>query len=134
MNYAIISAGSNIDPGGNINKAEDLLRQDLKVLACAGRLATRPVGYADQPDFVNTAFRVETALDAAALSAYLKGVEFSLGRIRTSNKSGPRTIDLDIVVFNGTIVDEDVYERDFLTSLVLQLSPELADLLIRRPH
>ncbi len=133
MNNAIISAGSNIDPASNIDKAEDLLRRDLKVVACAGRLTTKPVGYADQPDFVNTAFQVETALDAAALSAYLKGVESSLGRVRTSNKFGPRTIDLDIVVFNGTIVDEDVYERDFLASLVLELSPELANLLIRRP-
>jgi 2-amino-4-hydroxy-6-hydroxymethyldihydropteridine diphosphokinase len=125
MNTVVISAGSNINPHENLSKAEELLRRELRVLACAGRLVTKPVGFADQPDFVNTAFLVETALDMVSLKAYLKSVEASLCRVRGPEKSGPRSIDLDIAVFNGSIVDEDVFERDFLRKLILEVAPQM---------
>ena len=131
MNTAVISAGSNINPHENLFKAEELLRRELRVLACAGRLVTKPVGFSDQPDFVNTAFLVETALDMPSLNAYLKSVETSLGRVRGPEKSGPRSIDLDIAVFNGTVVDEDVFERDFLRKLILEVAPQMKDKLVR---
>jgi len=49
---------------------------------------------------------------------YLKGVEDRLKRDRNSPKFGPRTIDLDIVVWDGTIVDQEYYTRDFLKAVV----------------
>jgi 2-amino-4-hydroxy-6-hydroxymethyldihydropteridine diphosphokinase len=125
MNTAIISAGSNINPEDNIKKAGEILRKELHVAACARLLNTKPVGFTDQPDFINTAFLVHTDLDRASLSAYCKGVESRLGRVRSANKFGPRTIDLDIAVFNGAITDPDVFERDFLRELILELMPEL---------
>lgn len=131
MNTVIISAGSNINPHENLSKAEELLRRDLRVLACASRLVTKPVDFADQPDFVNTAFLVETPLDIAPFTAYLKNVETSLGRVRGPEKSGPRAIDLDIAVFNGSVVDEDVFERDFLQKLILEVAPQMKDRLVR---
>lgn len=131
MNTVIISAGSNINPHENLSKAEELLDRDVRVLACASRLVTKPVGFADQPDFVNTAFLVETPLDSAPFTAYLKNVETSLGRVRGPEKSGPRTIDLDIAVFNGSVVDEDVFERDFLQKLILEVAPQMKDRLVR---
>jgi 2-amino-4-hydroxy-6-hydroxymethyldihydropteridine diphosphokinase len=66
-----------------------------------------PIGVVEQADFLNGAFLVETALDREAFRAYLKGVEDRLGRVREGNKYGPRTIDLDIVVWNREIVDKD---------------------------
>jgi 2-amino-4-hydroxy-6-hydroxymethyldihydropteridine diphosphokinase len=127
MNTVIISAGSNIDPFANLDKAKDFLEEELRIIACAKRLTTSPVEFLDQPDFVNTVFLVETDLDAASLVSFLKGVEARLGRVRGPNKSGPRTIDLDIAVFNGEIVDNDVFERVFLKELVLEVAPELRE-------
>ncbi len=131
MNTVIISAGSNIDPFANLDKAEDFLKEELRIVACAKRLTTTPVGFLDQPDFVNTVFLVETDHDPASLKSFLKGVEARLGRTRGPSRFGPRSIDLDIVVFNGAIVDEDVYQREFLRRLILEVSPELEQKLIR---
>jgi 2-amino-4-hydroxy-6-hydroxymethyldihydropteridine diphosphokinase len=88
------------------------------------------VGFADQPDFVNTAFLAETALDKASLTACLKNIETSLGRVHGPEKSGPRTIDLDIAVFNGLVVDNNVFERDFLQELILEVAPQMKDRLV----
>lgn len=125
MNTAVISAGSNIYPDIHLEKAKAVLQQGLRLTACAKRLTTKPVGFVDQPDFVNTAFLVETDMDQPSLRSFLKKVEARLGRVRTPNRFGPRTIDLDIVVFNGEIIDHDVFERDFLREMTLELMPEL---------
>ncbi len=111
----------------NLDMAKDLIERNLRLVASSSRFTTSPLGFADQPDFVNTAFLVECELDIQGLKAFLKSAEDSLGRVRTSNKFGPRTIDLDIVVFNGSVVDEDVYERKFLKKLILEVSPEMKD-------
>ena len=58
------------------------------------------------------------------LRDWLKQVEDQLGRKRIE-KFGPRTIDLDIVVWNDKIVDADVYERDFLRNAIQQIFPEI---------
>jgi 2-amino-4-hydroxy-6-hydroxymethyldihydropteridine diphosphokinase len=125
MNTAIISAGSNINPENNLKQAREILQKELRVAACAQMLRTEPVGFANQPGFINTAFLIHTDLDRASLAAYLKGVETRLGRVRTVNRFGPRTIDLDIAVFNATITDPDVFERAFLRELILELMPEM---------
>jgi 2-amino-4-hydroxy-6-hydroxymethyldihydropteridine diphosphokinase len=64
-------------------------------------------------------------LDAKELKGYLEDVEKRLGRQKTENKNGPRTIDLDIIVFNGVIVNNDFYKYDFVKSAVLELLPDL---------
>ena len=59
------------------------------------------------------------------LNQWLKGVENELGRVRTANKYGPRTIDLDIVIWDGKIVNQDLIERDFLKTAVSEVLPEI---------
>jgi 2-amino-4-hydroxy-6-hydroxymethyldihydropteridine diphosphokinase len=129
MNRAVVSAGSNIDPFSNIKKAKAILENDLRVVAASEMVVTKPVGFADQDDFVNAVFLVETDLDKSSLAAYLKTVEDRLGRVRTPNKSGPRPMDLDVIAYNGEIVDSDVYERDFLKKLLVSVLPEIAPVL-----
>lgn len=125
MNRAVIAVGSNIDPLAHIARAEALLRQEQTLLAVSPFVRTRPRGFAEQADFVNGAFYIETALVPAALNDYLKDLETRLGRVRTANRNGPRTIDLDVIVLNGTIVDADFYRYDFVRQAVLELLPEL---------
>jgi 2-amino-4-hydroxy-6-hydroxymethyldihydropteridine diphosphokinase len=125
MNSAVVGVGSNINPGSNIPAARAVLEEEQRVIASSKLVTTRPIGTRDQPDFVNAAFLVETPLGRDAFRAYLKTVENRLGRVRGQDTFGPRTIDLDIVVWNGTVVDDDYYSRDFVRSTVLEVVPEL---------
>jgi 2-amino-4-hydroxy-6-hydroxymethyldihydropteridine diphosphokinase len=59
------------------------------------------------------------------LKSWLRELERELGRIRKSDRYDPRTIDLDIVVWGGEIMDEDVYEREFLRAAILEVCPGL---------
>ena len=121
MNRAVIGAGSNMDPENNIAAAKKILAAEQQLLKFSNFIKTKPIGFKNQPDFLNGAFLIETELDQSALKAYLKEVEDRLGRVRTENKFGPRTIDLDIAVWNGEVVDEDYYTRDFLRKAVEEL-------------
>jgi len=85
-------------------------------------LRTKPIGNEHQPDFTNGAVKIRTDLDRDALNLLLKRIEDEMGRDRSVPKFGPRTIDLDIVVWNGEIVDEDYYTRDFLQKSVEEIS------------
>lgn len=127
MNIAVISVGSNIDPEGNIEKARLLLAEEHKLLGESSLVRTKPVGYLQQPDFINGAFLVSTELNREELEKTLKKIEKALGRVKTAIKSGPRPIDLDIVVWNGKVIDRDFYERDFVRKACCELLPELAE-------
>ena len=98
--------------------AVDCIGKDHRLVKTSALTVTAPIGYVDQPDFVNGAVLVETGLDADAFTSFLKKVEVCLGRVKTENKFGPRTIDLDVVVWNDAVVDNDFYTRDFLRSAV----------------
>jgi 2-amino-4-hydroxy-6-hydroxymethyldihydropteridine diphosphokinase len=117
MNKVIIGLGSNILPEENIGKALEELGNIISIIKTTALLRTKPVGIIDQPDFLNGALLAETNLDKESLKVYLKSLEDLLGRDRTLPKSGPRTIDLDIIVWNGEILDEDYYTRDYLREL-----------------
>lgn len=122
---AVIGLGSNIDPERNIDAAVDRITRDHKIIATASRQYTAPIGFTDQADFLNTAVYIATTMTRDELVVYLKSLENELGRIRTGNKFGPRTIDLDIVVWDGSVVDGDVTKRDFLKQQVHELLPDL---------
>ncbi|MCI0494749.1 2-amino-4-hydroxy-6-hydroxymethyldihydropteridine diphosphokinase [candidate division KSB1 bacterium] len=121
MNKAVIALGANIDPKANIEKARLIIAQQHVVQAESEIVETEPIGFKEQPNFLNCAMLIETFMEREALTEWLKSVERQLGRIPTANKYGPRPIDLDIIVWNGEIVDEDVYERDFLMNAVREL-------------
>ncbi|HLA40711.1 MAG TPA: 2-amino-4-hydroxy-6-hydroxymethyldihydropteridine diphosphokinase [Candidatus Glassbacteria bacterium] len=126
MNRVVIAVGSNIEPEANIEKARSILAGALRLVGESAFVRTAPVGIAEQPDFINGAFLVETSLDCDRLRRYLKEVEKRIGRVRGAERYGPRRIDLDIVVWNGEVVDEDFYVRDFLRAACCELLPELS--------
>lgn len=121
MNECIIGIGSNIDADENIAKALDLLETDFRGISISELVKTKPIGILNQADFVNGAVRIETTLEQKELQSYLKKLEDLLGRDRTAPKFGPRTIDLDIVIWNNKVVDDDFFERQFLADACLQL-------------
>ena len=121
MNICIIGIGSNINSENNISRIIDILGKDTKLIKVSTFVKTHPIGIKDQPDFLNGAVKIETNLHIHTFRNYLKSLENQMGRDRSQPKDGPRCIDLDIVIWNGKIVDEDYYTRDFLRNAVLEL-------------
>ncbi|MDX9908906.1 MAG: 2-amino-4-hydroxy-6-hydroxymethyldihydropteridine diphosphokinase [Bacteroidales bacterium] len=118
---AIIGIGSNIDPEKNISSMIKILEKEVKVVKVSSLMKTKPIGIKNQPDFTNGAVKLKTPFDKQELTLLLKSIEDRLGRDRTVAKFGPRTIDLDLVVWDGEIVDEDYYTRDFLRKSVEEI-------------
>ena len=119
MNRAVVALGSNIDPDENIEGGLARLAEEHRVLKVSPLLRTRPLGPTrDQPDFVNGAVFVETALPRDLFEAYLKEVEVACGRPKGGDRWGPRTLDMDLVLWNGRVVDHDVHRRGFLATSV----------------
>ncbi len=125
MNTVIVSVGSNIEPERNVQAARELVAELHELVGCSDFERTEPLSRPGQPEFINGAFLVRTNLDRPALRASLKEIEDRLGRVRRSDKFCPRRIDLDIVVWNGRVVDEDYHTRDFVRRACVQLLPAL---------
>ncbi|MEL0342622.1 MAG: 2-amino-4-hydroxy-6-hydroxymethyldihydropteridine diphosphokinase [Deltaproteobacteria bacterium] len=121
----VIGLGSNIDPEANLEQAVQELKSRFKVSKRSQWTRTKPIGIQDQPDFYNGALLLETELEQQSLKKELKRIEDILGRDRSLPKFGPRTIDLDILIWNKKVVDEDYYERDFLRKGVEEIIPDL---------
>ncbi|KPQ19949.1 MULTISPECIES: 2-amino-4-hydroxy-6-hydroxymethyldihydropteridine diphosphokinase [unclassified Halomonas] len=114
LHECVISLGSNIDPERHATEALDILCQECELLGRSREIITTPVGYQQQPNFLNAALLVRTRLSMSDFRAYLKSVEDRLGRVRGPIKSGPRTMDLDIVAWDGELVDEGYLHHDYV--------------------
>ena len=125
MNRVIIGLGSNINPDQNIQQAREILAQKYRIVAESCFKLTEPVGKIKQADFINGSVLIETELNIDQLKSELGGIEKGLGRNRPHDRFGPRTIDLDIVVWNEDIIDQDFYQRGYLKESVLELAPNL---------
>lgn len=121
INTAIISIGSNINAEENISSMLEVLGNEVEILKVSSMLKTKPIGIENQPEFTNGAVKIKTGLSREELNRHLKKIEDQLGRDRSAPKFGPRTIDLDIVIWNGDIVDEDYYTRDFLQKSIQEV-------------
>jgi 2-amino-4-hydroxy-6-hydroxymethyldihydropteridine diphosphokinase len=125
MNRVIIGLGSNIDPDQNLQQARVILAQKYHVVAESCFKVTKPFGKVKQADFTNGSILIETDFTIEQLKGELSAIEKSMGRNRPSDHYGPRTIDLDILVWNEVIIDHDFYTRDYLKESVLELAPDL---------
>ena len=121
----VIGLGSNIDPEANLEQAVLELKSRFKVSKRSQWTRTKPIGIQDQPDFYNGALLLETELEQQSLKKELKRIEDLMGRDRSLPKFGPRTIDLDILIWNKKVVDKDYYEREFLRKGVEEIMPNL---------
>jgi 2-amino-4-hydroxy-6-hydroxymethyldihydropteridine diphosphokinase len=126
MNEVVITLGSNIEPEINIEIAKEKIAEKHKFVKQSQFYRTKPIGFTEQPDFLNGAYLIQTEDSRQTLREKLKQIEIEMGRVKTENKNGPRCIDLDIVVWNREIVDPDFYQRDFIEKTVLELIPDLS--------
>jgi 2-amino-4-hydroxy-6-hydroxymethyldihydropteridine diphosphokinase len=94
-------------------------------LSLSSIIKTKAIGDIPQSDYLNCAFKIGTSYQQDAFNLFLKQVELQLCRIHTTDKFAPRTIDLDIIAWNGKVVHKDFYQRDFVRKYVLELEPNL---------
>jgi 2-amino-4-hydroxy-6-hydroxymethyldihydropteridine diphosphokinase len=137
MTIAYVGLGANVgDPARQIERALEEIAADeqLTVVAVSTLRRTEPVEYVDQPRFLNGAVAVETALPPAELLQRLLAIERRLGRVRGSGpRFGPRTIDLDLLLYGEAVVDEAglqvphprLHERRFALEPLAELDPAL---------
>jgi GTP cyclohydrolase I len=134
LSRAVISLGSNIDPGRNLPTALARIgaHPDLEVIATSPMYRTAAVGPRGQPEFVNAAVLVETHLDPAALRGLMRSIEAEMGRRRTGESHAPRVIDLDVILcedFSGEIggtqvPDPDIGEHAHLAVPAADVAPD----------
>jgi 2-amino-4-hydroxy-6-hydroxymethyldihydropteridine diphosphokinase len=134
---AYVGLGSNLgDRDTTIRRAVDLLggRPGIEVVAVSTLRETDPVGYEDQPRFLNGAVALEVDLTPRGLLGELLAVERELGRDRSQEaRWGPRTIDLDLLLYGDETVDEPgltvphprLAERLFVLEPLYELEPGL---------
>lgn len=108
MNRIFLSLGSNIDKEVNYPAGLHLLQQTCHVIAISTTYETVPVGLLDQANFYNGAVLVESELDPAGFKQQIIiPIEQQLNRTRQADKNAPRTIDIDIILFNDHVLDYD---------------------------
>jgi 2-amino-4-hydroxy-6-hydroxymethyldihydropteridine diphosphokinase len=134
---AYVGLGSNLgDREGTIRRAVELLGEQpgIEIVAVSTLRDTDPVGYEDQPRFLNGAVALEVDLSARALLDELLEIERELGRDRSrETRWGPRTIDLDLLLYGEETVDEPgltvphprLAERQFVLEPLSELDPDL---------
>jgi 2-amino-4-hydroxy-6-hydroxymethyldihydropteridine diphosphokinase len=122
--------------GANVGDREAQIREAASLIGAArlsSLIETEPWGLVDQPGFLNAAAEVETGLSARGLLEHLLAVERRLGRLRTGKHWGPRTIDLDLLLFGDETIDEDgltvphpfLLQRAFALEPLCELAPGL---------
>ena len=135
MTIAYVGLGANLGAREEtLRRAAELLGEadGVDVLAVSQLRETEPVGVVDQPPFLNGAVAIETARAPRDLLELLLEIERTLGRVR-EERWGPRTIDLDLLVYGDEVVEEPglrvphphLHERRFALEPLVELAPEL---------
>ncbi len=130
-----VGLGSNMsDPVWQLHSAIREIDEipEAALVSVSSLYQTAPVGILDQPPFVNAVVKLETTLSPHDLLSRLSAIESAHGRIR-AEKNGPRTLDLDILIFNEWRIDEAnlttphprMHERAFVLVPLLEIAPEV---------
>lgn len=131
---AFVALGSNLNDPRRQVEAGFAALAELPETVCRARsslYATTPVGYADQPDFINAVAAIETALAAHALLDALLEIERRHGRNRTF-PNAPRTLDLDLLLYGEQVIDEPdliiphprMHQRAFVLMPLAEIAPD----------
>jgi len=127
MNSACISIGSNIEPIHNTQQALILLQSMVQVERVS-RAWVIPSFGSPGPNFVNFAVQISTGMTRDELKEkVIAEIEHRLKRVRSSDKNAPRTIDLDIILFNDELVDTEIWRRPYIALPVADLVPGLVN-------
>ena len=127
-----VAAGSNVEPEENLARALDELEQAFGDLAISPAYRNEAVGFAG-PDFINLVVGFRTVEAPGEVKQTLERIEALCGRPRTAPKWGPRSMDLDILMYDQVVSDEpalvlprpDLLRRAFMLKPLADLAPDL---------
>lgn len=136
MTVAYIAIGSNLAAPAEQAKAAS---EALHALPCSRMITissfyrTPPLGPLDQPDYLNAVAALETRLTPEALLGHTQGIEQAQGRARKATRWGPRTLDLDILLFGHRVINTgrltvphyDMRNRGFMLWPLFEIAPQL---------
>ena len=136
MTLAYIAIGSNLaSPLEQVNAAVQALGEipQSKIVAVSSFYRTPPLGPQDQPDYLNAAVILETELGPEELLDNTQRIELQQGRVRKAERWGPRTLDLDIMLFGHetinterlTVPHYDMKNRGFMLWPLFEVAPDL---------
>ena len=106
---------------------------DTALIKCSSLYKSQPMGPQDQPDYVNAVALIETALSPESLLQHTQLIESQQGRIRKANRWGPRTLDLDMLLFGLQRIDNEhltvphsgMKQREFVLYPLFEIAPDL---------
>ena len=136
MTRAYVGLGANLgDRERTLREAVDALGagEGIEVVAVSTLRETEPVGVGQQPRFLNGAAALDTTLESRELLDRLLDVEQRFGRVRVPGEHGPRTLDLDLLLYGDEQIDEPgltvphprLHERRFVLEPLAELAPGL---------
>jgi 2-amino-4-hydroxy-6-hydroxymethyldihydropteridine diphosphokinase len=137
---AYLSLGSNVgDRAQQLRDAQSRLSAEARVVATSSLYETEPVEFTEQPWFLNCAVALETEKDPQELMATILGIEQEMGR-RRMQKKGPRSIDIDILLFGDAVIDSPeltlphpaMHQRRFVLEPLAEIAPEIQHPLWRK--
>ncbi|ELA0827539.1 2-amino-4-hydroxy-6-hydroxymethyldihydropteridine diphosphokinase [Klebsiella quasipneumoniae] len=136
MTLAYIALGSNLaSPLTQVQAAIHALGEipHSRVVNVSSFYRTPPLGPQDQPDYLNAAVALETTLSPEALLDHTQRIELQQGRVRKAERWGPRTLDLDIMLFGDALINSerltvphyDMRNRGFMLWPLFEIAPDL---------
>lgn len=136
MTRVYIALGSNLaNPLHQVQSALNALAElpQTKLIATSSLYRTPPLGPQDQPDYLNAVVALDTVLSAENLLDHTQKIELEHGRVRKDERWGPRTLDLDILLFGDEIINTerltvphyDMKNRQFMLYPLAEIAPEL---------
>lgn len=135
-NKAYIGIGSNLtNPLNQVSQAVTAINEiaNTHVTIASSLYGSKPMGPQDQPDYVNAVIEISTALEPIQLLDALQKIELDSGRVRKDERWGPRTLDLDIILFGSSVIETErltvphygMTEREFVLFPLLEIAPKL---------
>lgn len=136
MTRVFIALGSNLEqPLKQVEAALEAIGriEQTRLVKCSRYFRTAPLGPKDQPDYLNAVVEVETSLSPEALLDATQKIELQQGRVRKDERWGPRTLDLDILLFGDCVINTprltvphyDMHNRAFMLSPLADIAPDL---------
>lgn len=136
LEQVFIGIGSNLsDPERQVSTAIEQLKQIPQSAFClaSSLYQSRPMGPQEQPDYINAVAMIQTSLGSLALLDVLQKIEQEHGRVRTGQHWGPRTLDLDILLYGDKVIDSPrltvphpgLHERAFVLYPLYEIKPDL---------
>ena len=136
MQTVYLGLGANLNaPRKQIHAAVAALKalKDVEFVCVSHDYASKPMGPQDQPDYVNAVACVKTALEPEQLLDLTQAIELEHGRVRKEERWGPRTLDIDILLFGNDVIDTPrltvphygLTEREFGVYPLFEIAPTL---------